>query len=207
MLSYITWKADPVAFTIPGINHPVVWYGVLFGLGFALGTWLVWKQWKSEKLNQDWFDKLFFYVIISATVGARLGHCLFYNFDYYMAHPLEILMVWKGGLASHGGTLGILLGIWIYSRLVTKRNMLWTLDRLVVPVGFVAAMIRMGNLMNSEIYGHPTTLPWGFRFVNDPRWYLPLDQGGSGALPCHPTQIYEALCYILTGNIILPPHS
>ena len=200
ILSFITWNADPVAFTIPFLDKEVRWYGIFFALGFALGAWMVYKIWKNEKLNIDWYDKLFFYVIISATVGARLGHCLFYNPGYYLAHPIDILKIWEGGLASHGGTLGIIIAIWIYSKKVTHKSMLWTFDRLVVPVGFVAALIRMGNLMNHEIYGHPTTLPWGFRFIlNLPYW----EQGAAPvySLPSHPTQIYEALCYIITGLI------
>jgi len=200
LLSFITWNADPTAFTIPFIERDVRWYGIAFTLGFALGTWMVYKIWKNEKLNIDWVDKLFFYVIISATVGARLGHCLFYNPDYYLAHPFEILKIWEGGLASHGGTLGIIIAIWIYSKKVTHKSMLWTFDRLVVPVGFVAALIRLGNLMNHEVYGHPTSLPWGFRFIeNIPYW-----EHGYPAIysqPSHPTQIYEALCYIITGII------
>jgi prolipoprotein diacylglyceryl transferase len=200
LLSFITWNAEPTAFTIPFIDRDVRWYGIAFTLGFALGTWMVHKVWKNEKLNIDWFDKLFFYVIISATVGARLGHCLFYNPDYYLAHPFEILKIWEGGLASHGGTIGIIVAIWIYSKKVTHKSMLWTFDRLVLPVGFVAALIRMGNLMNHEVYGHPTSLPWGFRFIeNIPYW-----EHGYPAIysqPSHPTQIYEALCYIITGII------
>lgn len=202
LLSYITWNADPVAFTIPFIDRDVRWYGFAFAIGFALGAWMVHKIWKNEKLNEDWFDKLFFYVIISATVGARLGHCLFYNPGYYLANPIEILKVWEGGLASHGGTIGIIIAIWIYSRKVTHKSMLWTFDRLVVPVGFVGALIRLGNLMNHEIYGHPTNLPWAFRFIDN----LPYWERGYPAiytLPSHPTQIYEALCYILTSVICL----
>jgi prolipoprotein diacylglyceryl transferase len=199
MLSFITWNANPTAFTIPGLNHEIRWYGLLFALGFALGAWFVWKQWKNEKLNSVWYDKLFFYVIISAAIGARLGHVLFYNPEYYLAHPVEIFKTWEGGLASHGGVIGIIIAVWIYSRRVTHKNMLWTLDRLVVPVGFVAAFIRTGNLMNSEIYGHPTSMSWGFRFIRDPEWY----QAPILAQPCHPTQIYEALCYILTSVLCM----
>ena len=201
ILSFITWNADPVAFTIPFIDRGVRWYGFAFAAGFALGLWMVSKIWKNEKLNIDWYEKLFYYVFISATIGARLGHCLFYNSDYYLAHPVEILKIWEGGLASHGGTLGIIIAIWIYSKKVTHKSMLWTFDRLVIPVGFVAALIRLGNLMNSEVYGRSTDMPWGFRFVKDPQWFWPISQGGSGALPCHPTQIYEALCYTITGLI------
>ncbi|MDL2323063.1 prolipoprotein diacylglyceryl transferase [Bacteroidales bacterium OttesenSCG-928-A17] len=202
MLSFITWNADPVAFTIPFFDRDVRWYGMAFAIGFAVGTWIVYKIWKNEKLNIDWFDSLFFYVIISATIGARLGHCLFYNPGYYLANPVEMLKIWEGGLASHGGTLGIIIAIWIYSKKVTHKSMLWTFDRLVVPVGFVAALIRMGNLMNHEVYGHPTTLPWGFRFIeNIPYW----EHGYPAiySLPSHPTQIYEALFYLITFVVCL----
>ena len=202
VLSFITWSADPTAFTIPLLDKEIRWYGAFFALGFALGSWMVYKIWKNERLNIDWFDKLFFYVIVSATIGARLGHCLFYNPGYYLANPIDILKIWEGGLASHGGTLGIIIAIWIYSKKVTRMSMIWTFDRLVVPVGFVAAFIRLGNLMNHEIYGHPTGLPWGFRFIEN----LPYWEHGHPpvySVPSHPTQIYEALCYILTSLICL----
>ncbi|MFR9166249.1 MAG: prolipoprotein diacylglyceryl transferase [Dysgonomonas sp.] len=115
---------------------------------------------------------------------------------FYLTHPLEILKVWNGGLASHGGVIGIIIAVWLYSRKVTKKSMLWTFDRLVVGACLTATCIRIGNLMNSEIYGKPTTLPWGFEFIRDSWWHIPVEQGGSGALPCHPTQIYEALIYL-----------
>ncbi len=202
MLSFITWTVDPEAFTIPGLNLEIRWYGILFSVGFALGSFLVYRMWKHEGLKEEWFDKLFFYVIIAATVGARLGHCLFYNPEYYLANPVEILKIRDGGLASHGGTIGIIIAIWLYSRYVTKKSMLWTFDRLVVPVGFVGAFIRMGNLMNHEVYGHETTVPWAFRFIeNLPRW----EHGAPPvfSMPSHPTQIYEALCYIATSCLCM----
>lgn len=201
-LLYITWNADPVAFTLPFLDRGVRWYGIAFAVGFALGFWIVHKVWKYEKLNEEWIDKLFFYVIISATIGARLGHCLFYNPEYYLANPIEILKIWEGGLASHGGTIGIIIGVWIYSKRVTHKSMLWTFDRLVLPVGFVAALIRLGNLMNHEIYGHATDVPWAFRFIEN----LPYWERGYPAIyspPSHPTQIYEAICYILTSVICM----
>ena len=198
-LSFITWAADPVAFTIPFIGREVRWYGIAFAVGFMLGCYIVSKIWKYEKINDAWYDKLFFYVIISATVGARLGHCLFYNPGYYLANPIDMIKIWEGGLASHGGTLGIIIAVWIYSKKVTHKSMLWTFDRLVVPVGFVAALIRLGNLMNHEIYGHVTNVPWAFKFTKSAEWYrLPIN-----SQPCHPTQLYEAFFYILTSCICL----
>jgi prolipoprotein diacylglyceryl transferase len=202
ILSFITWEADPVAFTIPFFEKEVRWYGIAFAIGFALGWWVVQKIWKHEKLNTAWTDKLFIYVAVSMTIGARLGHCLFYDPISYLSDPIRILYIWEGGLASHGGTLGIIVAVWIFSKKVTHKSMLWTFDRLVVPVGFVAALIRLGNLMNHEIYGHKTDLPWAFRFIQSiPSWER-------GALPVfsdpsHPTQLYEAFFYILTSLICL----
>lgn len=187
----IDWTVDPVIFTVLG--KEIRWYGLLFGLGLlVLGPYFVWKIWKKEQLPEPWFEKLWWTVLISTIVGARLGHCLFYDPAYYLARPLEIFKIWEGGLASHGGTLGVIIGVWIYSRYVTKRSILFTLDRLAVPVGLVAAMIRMGNLMNSEIFGQPTTLPWAFRFLHSHE-YIQLHTD----LGCHPTAIYEALAYLL----------
>lgn len=105
-------------------------------------------------------------------------------------------MVWEGGLSSHGGAIGMTIGIWLYSKRVSKKSIIWGLDRLIVGVAIGAAFIRTGNLMNSEIYGGPTAMPWGFNFIRDTHWHYPIADGGSGELPCHPTQIYEALIYL-----------
>ncbi len=190
ILNFITWDVSPTIFSFGIIE--IRWYSLLFALGLLfLGPRIEQKIWIKEKLPQQWFDKLFVYIFISTIIGARLGHCLFYEPMYYLAHPIKILKIWEGGLASHGGTLGIIIAVWFYSKKVTHKSPLWTLDRLAVPVGLVAALIRLGNLMNSEIFGSPTSLPWGFKFLRSQE-YLSLKTN----LGCHPTAIYEAIAYI-----------
>ena len=190
--AFITWDFDPVLFTLFG--HPVVWYGLLFALGLIiLGPWIEKKMWEHEKLDPKWFESLAIYVFIGTIVGARLGHVLLYDPAYYLANPAKIFVTWEGGLASHGGTIGIIIACWLYSRRVTRKSILWVLDRLAVPTGIVAAMIRLGNLTNSEIFGRPTTLPWGFRFIRSEEYRRLVPNMDMG---CHPTQIYEALCYL-----------
>lgn len=193
MLLSITWDISPIMFSIFG--REVRWYGLLWAVGLLLAVYIVQRIFRAEKISDKWFESLFTYMIVGIIAGARLGHCLFYDPVHYLSHPLEILKIWEGGLASHGGVLGIIIAVWLYSRKVTHKSMLWTFDRVVVPAGLTAGLIRIGNLMNSEIYGGPTDLPWGFNFVRDRSWALPLNEGGSAGLPCHPTQIYEALIY------------
>lgn len=199
MLLSISWTADPILFSIAGLD--IRWYGLSWAIGLLVAVWIVQKIYTAEKHPEKWFDSLFLYVVLGTVIGARLGHCLFYAPEYYLQHPLEILQVWKGGLASHGGTLGIIVGVWLYSRKI-KKSIVWVLDRVIVPVGFTAAAIRFGNLMNHEIYGHQTDLPWGFKFIeNIEQW-----QHGAQAIftnPSHPTQIYEALVYLLVFAITM----
>ncbi|MDD4922478.1 MAG: prolipoprotein diacylglyceryl transferase [Bacteroidales bacterium] len=198
MLSYITWTARPDLFILG--NWEVRWYGMFFAIGFYVGLLMISKIFAAEKVKESWADSLFIYVILATIFGARLGHVFFYAWDYYSIHPWDIIKIWEGGLASHGGAIGILIAIWLYSRQVTKRNILWTLDRLMIPTALVAAMIRMGNLMNHEIYGVSTDLPWAFRFIENVRQW----QHGASPIfsaPSHPTQIYEALCYL--GTFVL----
>lgn len=200
MLEYITWTADPVLFSLG--PREVRWYGLMFAIGFMVGLEIVRRVFKREHENLEWIDSLFIYTVVGTIVGARLGHCLFYGFEHYMKNPIEILYVWEGGLASHGGTAGIFLAVLIYSKRVTHRNPLWTFDRLVLPVGFVAALIRLGNLFNHEVYGHETTLPWGFRFIeNIYGWKAGAEPIFSA--PSHPTQIYEMIAYLITFAVVM----
>lgn len=194
LLSFITWTADPAIFSIG--SREIRWYGLAFAFGFAIGYKMVEAMWKKEGLKQEWLDSLLMYTMLGTVLGARLGHCLFYAPEHYLANPIEILKIWEGGLASHGGTLGIIIATYIYGRRVSGKSMLWTFDKLVVPTGLVAAFIRLGNLMNHEIYGHPTDLPWAFRYIeNLSAWRAGAEPIFSA--PSHPTQLYEAGVYLL----------
>jgi phosphatidylglycerol:prolipoprotein diacylglycerol transferase len=190
LISFIHWNVNPEIFQLGPFS--VRWYGFLFASGFLIGYYIGERMLKSENVNQKWIDSVFFYIIIATIVGARLGHVFFYGWDYYSQNPAEIFKVWHGGLSSHGGTLGILVAIIMYSKVVTKRSMLWILDRIVVPTALVAAFIRTGNLMNSEIYGVQTSLPWGFIF----------ERNGE-TIAKHPTQLYEALSYLFTFVVLM----
>lgn len=185
MLGYINWGANPDIFSIGSFS--LRWYGLLFASGLLIGSYIGEWMLKSEGVKSKWIETLFFYIVIATIVGARLGHVFFYEWKYYSQHYTEIFMVWHGGLASHGGAIGIIIALYIHSRLITKRTVLWTLDRIVVPTALVGAMIRIGNLMNSEIYGVETNLPWGFVFALN-----------GETQPKHPTQIYEALIYFIS---------
>ena len=182
MLDFITWDVDPV---LIDSFVKVRWYGLMFAIGFWVGYNIVARMFRHEGAPERWLGILLLWTVAGTIVGARLGHCFFYEWNYYSAHPAEILEIWNGGLASHGGTIGVIVGVLCFSFFTSKRSPLWTFDRLVVPIALVGALIRIGNLMNSEIYGHHTDLPWGFVFVRAGETY-----------PSHPTQLYEALAYL-----------
>ena len=192
----IHWNIDPAILHIGGFE--LRWYSLLFVSGFILGWYIMKSFFVREKISTDLLDPMLYMLLICTIVGARLGHCLFYQPDYYLGSWkgfLEIFMPWKGGLASHGGTLALLLGIWWYASKYGPKNdfdFVWVLDHLVIPVSFAACFIRLGNLFNSEIYGGPTTLPWGFVF----------ERNGE-TVPCHPTQLYEAGTYLLLGCVLM----
>lgn len=195
-LLYIVWDVNPEAFSIGPIS--VRWYGLIYATGFLLAISILSRIFKQEKCPEDWADKVFIGMVLAVVIGSRLGHVFFYDWAYYSQHPIEIFQVWKGGLASHGGAAAIILTTWILSKYFFHKTFMWLADRLFVICSLVASMIRIGNLMNSEIYGCETTLPWGFKFVRDFQG-LPLD-----LIPiCHPTQIYESLAYLTLFGVLM----
>jgi len=183
ILNYIHWDIDPEIVGFWGLS--IRYYGVLFASAFFFGYLIMQKIFKQEGLTVELLDKLTVYVAVGTIIGARLGHVLFYDPSYYLSNPVEILKIWRGGLASHGAAVGILVALYYFAR-KNKKPYLWILDRIVIVVALAGFFIRMGNLMNSEIYGIQTSLPWGFIF----------ERRGE-VVPKHPTQIYEALSYLL----------
>ncbi|MDD4992533.1 MAG: prolipoprotein diacylglyceryl transferase [Paludibacter sp.] len=206
LLNYITWDVDPVLVQLGPLT--IRWYGLLWALGIWATLLITQRIFKNEKLPESWLDKLFIYTVIGAIVGARLGHCLFYEWqllpepvtflgitfkygNHYLSNPWELLYVWQGGLASHGGAIGILIAMILYNKNVSKKGINWIFDRLLIGVTICGAFIRLGNLMNSEIYGNATSLPWGFIFIR-----------AGETQPMHPTQIYEILYCIVTFVVL-----
>ncbi len=195
----ITWNVDPEIFSIGSLS--IRWYGLLFATAFLAGYFVFTRFLATERLTSEMLDQLLIYIAVGTVVGARLGHCFFYEPDYFLKNPVEILKIWKGGLASHGAAIGILLALWLYIRKY-KLSFLWLIDRIVIVVALGGAFIRLGNLFNSEIYGLPTDLPWGFEFVRD-RLY---DSNTGQLLPTvarHPTQLYESFSYLLIFVVLL----
>ncbi len=189
-LLYIHWNVTPEIFTITKWGWGPRWYGLLFALAFVFGYYIMLKFFKKEGIKQEVLDTLTMYMFLGTLIGARLGHCLFYEPGYYLHHPLKIFAVWQGGLASHGAALGILIALYLFVR-KQKKPYLWILDRIGIVVALSGFFIRTGNLMNSEIYGHATTLPWGFIFERNHE-----------TVAKHPTQIYEALSYLAIFTLL-----
>jgi len=178
----VIWEPDPEIFRIGFLA--VRWYGVLFASAFFFGYLLMNGFFKNEKIKIEVLDSLTVYMAVGTIAGARLGHCLFYEPAYYLRHPFDIIKVWEGGLASHGAAIGILIAVWLFVK-KEKKPYLWALDRIAIVVALAGVLIRLGNLMNSEIYGVETALSWGFVFLRN-----------GEHVPKHPTQIYEALAYL-----------
>ena len=199
---YIHWNPNPELFSIGGIS--IRYYGLLWVIGIALGYLVVRQQYRDKRLGDEKFEPLFFYCFLGILIGARLGHCIFYDWGYYKDHFLEMILPFKilptgewkftgyAGLASHGGTLGLMISLWLYSRKY-KIHYLDIVDMIAVATPICACCIRLANLMNSEIIGRPTDVPWAFVFER-------VDE-----LPRHPGQLYEALAYLLffIGMIVL----
>jgi prolipoprotein diacylglyceryl transferase len=182
MLNYINWTIDPAI-----ISNPIEirYYGLFFAIAFYLGNLIVQRIFKAENIDQKWLDKLLIYVIVGTVVGARLGHVFFYDWDYYSQNLVEIVMIRNGGLASHGAAVGIILALWLFSKNVSKKSILWILDRVVITIALAAFLIRLGNFFNHEIVGDPTDVAWAvsFKYHDD-------------QLPRHPAQLYEAIAYL-----------
>lgn len=208
LLAWLYWNPDRVAFTVPVINHPIVWYGVWFVFGLIVGYFLLIPIFR-QKLVQyrgeaaavyavPLVDRLTWFVVGGALIGARLGHVFFYEWYRYEDHLLDIFKIWKGGLASHGGVAGILIALFFYLRIIRKQFPEFTfvtlLDMLAIPSPFAACCIRIGNFFNQEILGTPTTVPWAIIFGD------PIDN--TKPQPLHPAQLYEAAAYLLTFFIL-----
>lgn len=192
-LLYINWNVSPEVLDLGGFS--IRWYGLLFALSFFFGYLIMLRFFSKEEIPVRLLDALTTYMIIGTIVVALLGHCFFYEPDYYLAHPMKILMVWEGGLASHGAAIGIILALVIYSK-VYHKPFLWIIDRIVIVVALSGFLIRLGNLMNSEIFGVPTVLPWGFLFLR-------AANPAEAIEPRHPTQLYEGLSYLLIFFLLL----
>ena len=180
-MDYFKWNIDPTIFKFGFLQ--LRYYSLLFVGSFIIGFYIMQKIFKKEGYNPEILDTLLVYLLVGTIIGARVVHCLFYEPDYYLNHPLEILYIWKGGLASHGGLLGAIIALWIFVKRY-KLPFLWLMSRLSIPAMLTASAIRFGNFFNSEILGKATTLPWAVvfeRFDNTPR---------------HPAQLYEAFSYL-----------
>lgn len=195
-LLFVHWHVNPVILHLGSLG--IRWYSLLFVSGFILG-WYIFKWFfKREGIPEKLLDPLLFTLMIATIVGARLGHCIFYQPDYYFGSWSgfwEIFMPWKGGLASHGGAIALLLAMWWFSNKYGKKHhfdFLWIMDHLCIAVAFAGCFIRLGNLFNSEIYGDVTSLPWGFIF-----------ELRGETEPKHPTQLYEAGSYLILGLILI----
>ena len=191
IFAQIQWDVDPVLFRLGPL--PLRWYSLgwllAFGVGFYIVRWIYLKEGKPER---D-LESVLFYMMLGAMIGARLGHVIFYRPGYFLQNPIEIIAVWKGlrGLASHGGTVGIFLALFLYVRKRPDQPYLWLLDRVAIATALGAMFIRLGNLMNSEILGLPSDVPWAMVFTR------------VDALPRHPAQLYEAIAYLFIFILLL----
>lgn len=200
ILDFITWTVDPDLLHLGPLT--VRWYGLMWALGFIVGYWIQSKAYQREGIPEEQTEKIFTYMLFGTVIGARIGHCFFYDFEYYSKNLMEVFCVWKGGLSSHGGCIGILIVLWYYAKKVVHKSYLWVLDRIILSVAVTGACIRFGNLMNHEIYGHATDMPWAFEFItNIHQWQKGAEPIFSA--PSHPTQIYEMLYCLVTFAVTM----
>ena len=190
MLSFITWDWDPTFFSIGSLE--IRYYGLCWALSFYLSYVIVKKMVVREGVDEKLMDAFLYAILIGAVLGARLGHVFFYDWSYYQEHLGEILNIRQGGLASHGGALGVLLGAWWFSKYKVKKSMLWTLDKISPASALAAVLIRLGNFFNSEIIGDPTGSDYGVVFA----------QLGE-SFPRHPAQLYEASAYLVLFGFLM----
>ncbi len=179
----INWDVSPEIFSLGPLS--IRWYGLLFACSFLIGYQIMLKIFRKEGKSENDLNDLVMYMILGTVIGARLGHCFFYNPAYYFSNPLEIIKVWKGGLASHGAAIGILTSLYLYVKRKPQIKYLWLIDRIVIPTALGGFFIRLGNLFNSEIIGMPAEVPWAFVFTS------------VDAVPRHPAQLYESIAYLL----------
>ena len=195
MFGFVNWNFNPDLISSP---ITIRWYGLMFAIGFIIGYQIVSRMFRHEGMPSRWLDLLLLWMVGGTIIGARLGHVFFYEWEYYSQHPIEILYIWNGGLASHGGTIALIIAMLLFSWITVKRNPIWICDRVIVPIALVSGLIRLGNLANSEIFGHATSLPWGFKFLRSNEWIRDFAPNA-----CHPTQIYEALCYFAIFALLM----
>ncbi|SFV62544.1 Prolipoprotein diacylglyceryl transferase [hydrothermal vent metagenome] len=187
-MEHFIWNADPVLLHLGPLQ--LRWYGLLFVGSFFLGLLLLQWIFKREGKDPALLDTLLIYLLVGAVIGARLMHCFAYEPEFYLSHPIEILKIWKGGLASHGGLLGSIVAIWLFCRKY-KFDFMWLISRAAIAGTITAACVRFGNFFNSEILGKPTDLPWAVIFER-------VDM-----VPRHPVQLYEAFSYLILFALML----
>lgn len=200
----VVWDFDPTFIDIGGLD--IRWYGLMWAIAILAANWFVSNFCRREGLPASVSESAFLWIVLGTFVGARVGHCVFYEPEVYLPEPWRIITdIRDGGMASHGATIGIMLGIWIFVRR-NKLPYVWGLDRIAIVAPLSGAIIRMGNLFNSEIIGRVTDLPWGFKFVRheiSEARHAGLPDPTVAEMPLrHPTQIYEALCYLATFAIL-----
>lgn len=187
-MHYFVWNINPVLIHLGPVQ--IRWYGLMFATAFMVGYSMMLWIYKREKKRVEDLDRMLWYLAIGTVVGARLGHCLFYDPDYYLSHPLKIFAIWEGGLASHGAYIGILVSLYLY-RLKTDDSYIWLMDRVAVSCILSASLVRIGNFFNSEILGVPTDVPWAVVFAR------------VDTVPRHPVQLYEAIGYAMIAVVLI----